>query len=54
MRGDVTEAAAMMVSAHEELPDKRPVSKRVNSSRTPNEDETRINCILDLSPEYTI
>jgi len=44
-RGTVEEAASLMKSAHEELLDKRPVSKRVNSSRTSDDDHTLIDVV---------
>ena len=42
-RGDVKDAAALMKSAGEDVLQKWPVSKRVNSSRTSDEDETLIS-----------
>ena len=42
-RGDVKDAAALMEPAAEDVLQKWPVSKRVNSSRTSDEDETLIS-----------
>jgi putative SOS response-associated peptidase YedK len=44
-RGDVTEAAALMKPAAEDLLQKWPVSKRVNSSRADGDDATLIEAI---------
>ena len=42
-RGDAKDAAALMKPAGEDLLRKWPVSKRVNSSRTPDDDATLID-----------
>ena len=42
VRGSVDEATALMKPAAEDVLNKWPVSKRVNSSRTSDEDETLI------------
>jgi putative SOS response-associated peptidase YedK len=44
-RGDVKDAAALMKPAGEDVLQKWPVSKRVNSSRTSDEDATLIEPI---------
>ena len=43
MKGSVDEATALMKPAAEDVLNKWPVSKRVNSSRTSDEDETLIS-----------
>ena len=45
-RGDVKDATALMKSAAEDVLQKWPVSKRVNSSRTNDEDETLIEKVI--------
>ncbi len=45
-RGDVKDAAILMKPASEDVLQKWPVSKRVNSSRTSDEDATLIEGIL--------
>lgn len=44
-RGEVKDAAALMKPAGEDVLQKWPVSKRVNSSRTSDEDETLVERI---------
>ena len=45
-RGDVKDAAALMTPASEDVLQKWPVSRRVNSSRTSDEDATSIEVKL--------
>jgi putative SOS response-associated peptidase YedK len=50
-RGDTKDAAALMKPAGEDILQMRPVSKRVNSSRVPDDDASLIEPIEDARPD---